>query len=94
MLLFLAAAALGQLTFNPTPLAVGSLLFQSMIVSFASFLVWFALLRRYLASQFGIVIGAWLLNEQIEPGFLTGAAFVLAGIVLVSGCGWIKQGIG
>lgn len=28
-----------------------------MIVSFASFLVWFALLRRYLASQLGIVIG-------------------------------------
>ncbi len=103
VLLLAAAAALGQLSFNPTPLALGSLVFQSVIVSFASFLVWFGLLRRYLASRlgvfsfmtplFGIVLGAWLLNEQIEPSFLTGAALVLAGIVLVSGYGWLKQGI-
>lgn len=103
VLLLAAAASLGQLSFNPTPLALGSLVFQSVIVSFASFLVWFGLLRRYLASRlgvfsfmtplFGIVLGAWLLNEQIEPGFLTGAVFVLAGIMLVSGYGWLKQGI-
>jgi drug/metabolite transporter (DMT)-like permease len=74
-----------------------------VIVPFASFLVWFVLLCRYLASLLGvfsfmtplvgIVIGTWLLNEQTELGFLTGAAFVLAGIVLVSGYGGIKQGI-
>lgn len=103
VLLLPAAAMLGQLSFNPTPLAVGSLVFQSVIVSFASFLIWFGLLRRYLASRlgvfsfmtplFGIVLGAWLLDERIEPGFLAGAALVLAGVVLVSGYGWIRQGI-
>jgi len=101
VLLLAAAAVLGQLSFNPTPMAWGGLVFQSVIVSFASFLVWFSLLRRYLASRlgvfsfmaplFGIVLGAWLLNEKVEQRFLAGAALVLAGIVLVSGYGWLKQ---
>jgi drug/metabolite transporter (DMT)-like permease len=64
-------------------------------VSFASFLVWFWLLRKYLASRlgvfsfltplFGIVFGAWLLNEPIEASFLLGAMPVLLGIISVSG---------
>jgi drug/metabolite transporter (DMT)-like permease len=101
VLLMLAAAGLGQTAFNPTPLAWGSLVFQSLVVSFGSLLVWFWLLRHYLASRlgvfsfvtplFGIVLGAWLLNEPIEPSFLAGAALVLPGIVLVSGYGWLKQ---
>jgi len=35
----------------------------------------------------GIVLGAWLPSEPIEPAFLAGAAMVLAGIVPVSGHG-------
>ncbi|MDN0077463.1 DMT family transporter [Crenobacter sp. SG2303] len=101
VLLLAGAAVLGQTTFHPTPLAWASLAFQSVIVSFASFLAWFWLLRHYLASRlgvfsfmtplFGIVLGAWLLNEPIDPSFLTGALLVLAGIVLVSGYGLLKQ---
>lgn len=101
VLLLPATAMLGQLSFNPTPAVLGNLLFQSVIVSFASFLIWFGLLRRYLASRlgvfsfmtpmFGILLGAWLLNEEIEASFLGGAALVLVGIVLVSGYGWLKQ---
>ncbi|MDN0085502.1 DMT family transporter [Crenobacter sp. SG2305] len=101
VLLLAGAAVLGQTTFHPTPLAWASLVFQSVIVSFASFLAWFWLLRHYLASRlgvfsfmtplFGIVLGAWLLNEPIEPSFLTGALLVLAGIVLVSGYSLLKQ---
>lgn len=101
VLLLVAAAVLGQLSINPTPLALGSLAFQSVIVSFVSLLVWFGLLRRYLASRlgvfsfmtplFGIILGAWLLNEQIEPSFVMGTALVLIGIVLVSGYGWFKR---
>jgi drug/metabolite transporter (DMT)-like permease len=78
-----------------------SLAFHSLVVSFASFLVWFWLLRKYLASRlgvfsfmtplFGIVFGAWLLSEPIELSFLLGAVPVLAGIVLVSGGGWVTQ---
>ena len=101
VLLMLAAVVLGQTGFNPTPLARGSLLFQSLVVSFASFLVWFWLLRNYLASRlgvfsfmtplFGMAFGVWLLNEPLELSFLVGAMLVLPGIVLVSGYGWLKQ---
>lgn len=101
ILLMLAAIALGQTGFNHTRLAWGSLLFQSLVVSFASFLVWFWLLRNYLASRlgvfsfmtplFGIAFGVWLLNEPLELSFLTGAMLVLSGIVLVSGYGFLKQ---
>ena len=93
-LLLPSAFLLGQTTFNPTPFVLAEFAFQCFIVSFASFLVWFWLLRHYLASRlgvfsfltplFGVVLGAWLLGEQIEPSFVVGACMVLAGIVLVS----------
>lgn len=99
--LLAAAVLLKQTTFHATPLAWKSLAFQSLIVSFASFLVWFWLLRRYLASRlgtfsfmtplFGIILGAWILSEPIEPSFLGGTALVLAGIVLVSGHEWLGR---
>lgn len=101
ILLLLAAIALGQTAINPTPIALGSLLFQSLVVSFASYLVWFWLLRHYLASRlgvfsfmtplFGVAFGIWLLNEPLEPSFLLGSVLVLLGVVVVSGYGWFKQ---
>jgi drug/metabolite transporter (DMT)-like permease len=104
VLLLGAAFATGQTRFNPTPQVWASLVFHSLVVSFASFLVWFWLLRKYLASRlgvfsfmtplFGIVFGAWLLNEPIETSFLAGAVPALAGIVLVSGGGWVTQVLG
>jgi drug/metabolite transporter (DMT)-like permease len=103
VLLTPAALLLGQAQFRATPLALGSLAFQSVAVSFISFLAWFGLLRRYQASQLGVfsfmtplfavVLGAQLLGERIEPGFMGGAALVLAGVLLVSGHGWIRQGM-
>ncbi|HCJ28625.1 MAG TPA: EamA family transporter [Pseudomonas sp.] len=99
-LLMPVAAVIGHTTFHATPLVWLSLGFQSLVVSFASFLIWFALLRHYLASRLGVLsfltpllavaLGAWLLAEPIEPGFMTGAALALSGIVLVSGYGWIE----
>lgn len=93
-LLLPSAFLLGQTTFNPTPFVLVEFAFQCFVVSFASFLVWFWLLRHYLASRlgvfsfltplFGVVLGAWLLGERIEPSFVVGAGMVLAGIVLVS----------
>jgi drug/metabolite transporter (DMT)-like permease len=104
VLLMLAAVVLGQTGFKPTPLAWGSLLFQSLIVSFASYLAWFWLLRHYLASRlgvfsfmtplFGVGFGVWLLDEPLEPDFLIGALLVCAGIVLVSGYGWFRAVLG
>jgi drug/metabolite transporter (DMT)-like permease len=94
VLLLLAALATGQAHFNPSPRVWAALAFHTLVVSFASFLVWFWLLRRYLASRlgvfsfmtplFGIVLGAWLLDEPVEASFLVGAVPVLLGIVLVS----------
>ena len=74
-----------------------SLAFHTVVVSFASFLGWFWLLRRYLATRlgvfafmtplFGMLLGAWLLNEPLEARFLWPALGVLAGVVLVSAGG-------
>ena len=99
VLLLATAFATGQAHVNFTPQVWASLAFHTLVVSFASFLVWFWLLRNYLASRlgvfsfltplFGIVFGAWLLAEPIEPGFLLGAVPVLIGIVLVSSGGWL-----
>jgi len=104
VLLMPAAVALGQAVFHNTMLAWGSLLFQTLVMSFASLLVWFWLLRTYLASRlgvfsfmtplFGMAFGVWLLQEPLEPSFLAGALLVIAGIVLVSGYGWLKQVLG
>jgi drug/metabolite transporter (DMT)-like permease len=101
VLLMGAAWLSGQAHFKPTPQVWASLAFHSLIVSFASFLVWFWLLRNYLASRlgvfsfltplFGVVFGAWLLSEPIEISFVLGAIPVLAGIVLVSGGPWVTQ---
>ncbi|WP_153115895.1 DMT family transporter [Rhodocyclus tenuis] len=95
VLLLPAAILLGQTSIELTTLSIGSLLFQSVIVSFASYLGWFWLLRRYLASRlgvfsfmtplFGLGFGVWLLDEPLEASFLFGAIFVLIGVVMVSG---------
>lgn len=101
VLLLPAALLMGHTTFRPTTAVWAGLAFQAVVVSFASFLLWFWLLRHYLASRlgvfsfltpvFGVLLGAWLLAEPIEPGFLLGALLVLAGVVLVSGHGWITS---
>jgi drug/metabolite transporter (DMT)-like permease len=90
--------------FDLTPVAVGSLLFQGVVVSFASYLAWFGLLRRYLATGlsvfsfmtpiFGVTFGALLLREPLEGVFLGGAGLVLAGIALVSGGGLLRRRVG
>lgn len=101
VVLTLAAAMLGQWWFRPTPLVIANMVFQTVVVSVASLLLWFALLRRYLASRlgafsfmtplFGVGLGAWLLGESVSPTFLAGAVFVVAGIVFVSCHGWLRQ---
>ena len=68
-------------------------LYQTVIVCFASYLVWFWLLQRYLASRMGVmsllspaiavILGAILLSEPLTPGFLVAAAMIIAGLVIV-----------
>jgi drug/metabolite transporter (DMT)-like permease len=95
VLLLPAAGLSGQWRFESNALVWAHLGFQSLIVSFASFLAWCWLLRRYLASRlgvfsfltplFGVLLGVWLLGETLEPAFIAGSGLVLAGIGLVSG---------
>ncbi len=95
LLLPLAAWLLGEpgvVRFDA--LAVGSLLFQGVVVAFASYLAWFWLLTRYyagrlavfsfLAPLFGVVFGVWLLGERLSPTFAVAALMVGAGIGLVN----------
>ncbi|MNE62755.1 EamA-like transporter family protein [compost metagenome] len=92
----------GQLdTVRLTPVVWGSLLYQSVLVSFVAFLTWFWLLRRYLASRlgvfsfmtplFGVVFGVWLLDERIDVFFVCGGVLVLLGITMVSADGWWRR---
>ncbi|MFY0571157.1 DMT family transporter [Archangium lansingense] len=102
VLLLLLAIANGQVyRVELTPLAVGSVLFQGVVVSFISYLVWFWLLRRYLASNlavfsfmtplFGVTLGVLILHEPLSLNFVGGAVLVLLGITLVSGEAWFRR---
>lgn len=81
--------------------AIISVLFQAVIVALSSYLIWFWLLRRYLATRlsvlsfltplFGVGFGVTLLNEPLTPQFAGGAVLVLAGITLVSAAGLVQQ---
>jgi drug/metabolite transporter (DMT)-like permease len=44
------AAITGSLQFHGTPLVWGSFIFRAVIISFASYLAWFEMLRRYQAA--------------------------------------------
>ena len=71
-----------------------NLAFQTFVIAFGSFLAWFALLRKYLASRlsafsfltpiWGVAFGVIFLREALDASFVIGAVFVLAGISLVS----------
>lgn len=75
-------------------LAWSSMLFQIVIVSFASYLLWFWLIRSYPATRlaaftlltpvFGLVMGAVLLGEPITPRLVIALGAVAVGIVLVN----------
>ena len=91
-----AAAAIGSAPMHAdlSALAWGSLAFQTIVVSFASYLVWFWLIRHYPATRlasftmltpvFGLVLGALLLAEPVTTRLLIALATVAAGIVLVN----------
>jgi drug/metabolite transporter (DMT)-like permease len=102
VLLLGVALVTGQAdTFALTPLSVSSVLFQGVVVSFASYLAWFWLLRRYVASSlavlsfmsplFGVTLGVLILDESLTLNFVLGAVLVLAGIGLVSGEAWLRR---
>jgi drug/metabolite transporter (DMT)-like permease len=95
LVLPLASLAMGERgVVAVTALAIASLVYQGVIVAFASYLAWFWLLTRYLAARlavfsflapmFGVLAGVAVLGEPLRPLFALAAAFVVGGIVLVN----------
>jgi len=90
----------GQATVNWTILSISSLIFHTVVISFASYLIWFWMLKKYLASRlgvfsfltpvFGMIFGILLLDEEVEMNFIIGTIMVMLGVVLVSLQGWLK----
>ena len=75
-------------------LSLGALGFQTVIVTFASYLVWFWLVRHYPATRIaaftlltpvsGLVAGALLLDEPVTLRLLVALAAVVGGLVVVN----------
>jgi len=80
--------------FDPAWFVIGAIAFQAIIVAFASYLVWFALIRIYPASTlstftfltplFGLLFGAALLGERVSAALILSLALVAIGIWLVN----------
>ncbi|MBV7482706.1 DMT family transporter [Bordetella sp. BOR01] len=91
--LFAWATGQGNPVFSPPALA--SLAFQAFGVALFSLLVWFWLLRRYLATRlsilsfmtplFGVAFGVLILDEPLDAAFVAGALMVMVGILIVIG---------
>jgi drug/metabolite transporter (DMT)-like permease len=91
-----AASALAGETWPQriTAAAAWPLAFQTVVVTFASYLTWFWLLRHYPATRlaagtlltpvFGLLAGAALLGEPVTARLLLALAAVCAGIALVN----------
>jgi drug/metabolite transporter (DMT)-like permease len=90
-------------TISMTKIAWTSVLFQGFIITFASYLTWFWLLRRYLASRlavfsfmsplFGVSFGVIILHDSVDTYFAIGAIMVLTGISIVSRPHFIKPAV-
>ena len=93
--LALAALLRGQ-AWAPTLSALtwASMLFQVVVVTFASYLLWFWLMRHYPATRlasftlltpvFGLLLGALLLGEPITTRLVIALVAVAVGILLVN----------
>jgi drug/metabolite transporter (DMT)-like permease len=96
-LLLIGAIASGELNGWPqvTVLAGAALAYQTVVVAFASYLVWFWLVLAYPANRlsgftfltpvFGILCGALLLGEPVGFPILVGLVAIAAGLRLLNG---------
>ncbi|CAI3132934.1 putative cystine transporter YijE [Acinetobacter calcoaceticus] len=94
MLLGPYAILTNQIMFKFSFFSMSNILFQGLIVSFASFLMWFYIIKNYYVSQvgnigfltpvFGVLFSILLLGEQLSHSFITGGFFVLIGVLVLS----------
>lgn len=92
--LLFACFATGQLNVRWSPFLVVSLISQGVLIAFLSLLVWFWLLKHYLASRvsiftfltplIGVSLGVLILNDPLNPEFVWGALMVMLGVMMVN----------
>ena len=76
------------------PYIVASLFYQSVIVAFISYFIWFKLIHEYSVSRlsaftfftpiFGVLFGILFLNEEFTSSLMVGLPLVSMGIFLVN----------
>ena len=91
---FLSLALGEQWVWSFSPFALTSLLLQTVVGAFASYLAWMWMLGRYPATKisvfvfltplFALLFGALWLKEVVTPSLLAALALVAVGIVLVN----------
>lgn len=101
VVLLAVAAATSRLDLVPSDRALLSLGFQVVVVALISYLGWFWLLRRYLASRlsmlsfmtplFGVGFGVLMLGEPLDSSFIFGGLLVLGGLLLVTGAELLRD---
>jgi len=90
-----SALALGErVPQMPSALALGSLAYQTIWVVGITYVIWYALVKRYsanrlsaftfLAPLFGVAAGYLVLGEPLTPAFVAAVALVAGGLVLVN----------
>ncbi len=76
------------------PYIIASLFYQSVIIAFVTYLVWFKLIHKYSVSRlsaftfftpiFGVLFGILLLHEELTASLIIGLPMVSMGIFLVN----------
>lgn len=94
LLLILAAIFERGFAINVTPVIAWSLVYQTIVVAAASYLVWYWMITRYhvtnlavfsmLTPLFGVLAGVMIRGEALTTWLLVGLGLVLAGIYLVT----------
>jgi len=82
------------------PYVVGSLFYQSVIIAFITYFVWFKLIHQYSVSRlsaftfltpiFGVFFGVFFLHEELTVSLMIGLPLVSAGIFLVN---WRRRAV-
>ena len=95
-LLLAGAAVLGEFArpLHPDALAWACVLYQTVVIAFASYLAWFWLLVLYPAGKlsgftfltplFGILAGGLLLDEKLSSGLFIGVGAICVGLQLLN----------
>ena len=92
--------AVGSLVFewppalDLSPLVLSALFYQSVVVAFMSYLVWFWLIHRHPVSRlaaftfmtplFGVILGGWVLSEPLSVWIWIGLICVATGLYAVN----------